>query len=865
MGENTEVEVPLLMDQGNDDNLNDSPDELYESQQQQEEFGVESLDYEPIHSVVYAKKKRRQQPRKIYGYTGVTLAKWTITILIGILVGVVAYIIESSQEVLITFKKDWTQKMIGNGLGLAFLGYATFGIMLVLVSSCLVIFWAPAAAGGGVTFVMAYLNGNDIPDFFRPSTLFTKIFGTICTVSSGLPIGQEGPLVHIGAAIASSLTWMYGRVPLRTKEGTSSRSPRDCWEWLSGILPQNWPFNFYNDRDRREFISAGAAAGLAAAFGAPIGGVLFSLEEASSFWSRKVMWRALLCTSCATMVLSWLHERQFSLSLPGNISFHGLQPEFDPQDIPLFVVTSLSAGVLGACLNNIHDWLSQYRPSSRHKSLRVVEACLATLVSVAVIFLLPHFFGQCLPMQDEQEGDEYWFQYTCPKVNTDTGVAYYNDLATLFFSVPHQTIQQLLALAGGENSPFTIPSLAIHSGSFLLLFILAYGVATPGGIFMPSIMVGASFGACLGRIYEIFFPLGTVQPGLHALVGATAMLGGVFRTSISLVVIMVEGTGGIDFILPVIVAIVLSNWAAYHIHSAGAYESDLEHLGGVCFLQSEAPHKLISVTAADIMAHNVICFNEIVSVREVVKVLRETSHNGFPVLRFTSSELTSHPDGQLVGLILRHQIMLLLEERALIEVDSIALTRPLSYRFANVRETRITREQSYLEHAMQVYHHNHHPHRRYLNSKPEAVDELGIDGLLQEDSSPDVNGDIASDGAPEGSAAVKKPNHPTVPDKDLALDLRPWMNRAPITVRAECSARRVYIIFRTLGLRHLCVTDYNNSVIGMITRKDIAEAENSLPVVESWTPRLAYMDSSRSFGRASYRERTPQDVFFSVP
>jgi hypothetical protein len=104
MEENTEVEVPLLMDQGNDVNLNDRPDELYESQQQQEEFGVESLDYEPIHSVVYAKKKRRQQSRKIYGYTGVTLAKWTITILIGILVGVVAYIIESSQEVLITFK-----------------------------------------------------------------------------------------------------------------------------------------------------------------------------------------------------------------------------------------------------------------------------------------------------------------------------------------------------------------------------------------------------------------------------------------------------------------------------------------------------------------------------------------------------------------------------------------------------------------------------------------------------------------------------------------------------------------------------------------------------------------------------------------
>jgi hypothetical protein len=67
MWENMEVEVPLLTDQGNYDRFNDSPHELYESQQQQEEFGVESLDYEPIHSVVYAKKKRREQTRRIYG------------------------------------------------------------------------------------------------------------------------------------------------------------------------------------------------------------------------------------------------------------------------------------------------------------------------------------------------------------------------------------------------------------------------------------------------------------------------------------------------------------------------------------------------------------------------------------------------------------------------------------------------------------------------------------------------------------------------------------------------------------------------------------------------------------------------------
>ena len=76
-----------------------------------------------------------------------------------------------------------------------------------------------------------------------------------------------------------------------------------------------------------------------------------------------------------------------------------------------------------------------------------------------------------------------------------------------------------------------------------------------------------------------------IVPSMYALVGGTAVLGGVFRASISLVVIVVEGTRQINYIFQVILAVVMSNWVAHNIHSEGVYESDLEKNGTVSFLR----------------------------------------------------------------------------------------------------------------------------------------------------------------------------------------------------------------------------------------------------------------------------------------
>ena len=89
-------------------------------------------------------------------------------------------------------------------------------------------------------------------------------------------------MIHSGSAIAASLARAH-------------RSGRDGKAWAVDA-------EIRSDRETRDFVACGAAAGVAAAFGAPIGGVLFSLEEGASFWSTKLTWRSFFCammTKCA--------------------------------------------------------------------------------------------------------------------------------------------------------------------------------------------------------------------------------------------------------------------------------------------------------------------------------------------------------------------------------------------------------------------------------------------------------------------------------------------------------------------------------------------------------------------------------------
>ncbi|KIZ04574.1 Chloride channel protein CLC-a [Monoraphidium neglectum] len=172
----------------------------------------ESLDYEPVQNKIFYKRMKAAKEKKhLFGYTGHTFAKFLITITSGLLTGVFAVALSQLVHHSFEWKNEYVQSILdepGEGrIWIAFLWHCAYSCLLVSFAVALVQYWAPQSAGAGVTLVMAYLNGNHVPNLLRLRTLVAKFVGTVFSVAAGLPMGPEGPMVHMGACVASVITY----------------------------------------------------------------------------------------------------------------------------------------------------------------------------------------------------------------------------------------------------------------------------------------------------------------------------------------------------------------------------------------------------------------------------------------------------------------------------------------------------------------------------------------------------------------------------------------------------------------------------------------------------------------------------------
>ncbi|KAL1335118.1 hypothetical protein HN51_064057 [Arachis hypogaea] len=699
---------------------------------------IESLDYEIIENEFFKQDWRSRGASQIFQYI---FMKWLLCFLIGLIVSLIAFCNNLAVENLAGIKFVITSNMmLERRFLLAFAVFFASNLGLTIFSAVITALIAPAATGSGIPEVKAYLNGVDAPGIFTVRTLFVKIIGSITAVSSSLLIGKAGPLVHTGACVASLLG-----------QGGSKRYGL-TWKWLRF---------FKNDRDRRDLVMCGSAAGIAAAFRAPVGGVLFALEEMTSWWRSALLWRAFFTTAIVAIVLRAMIDVCLSgkcglFGKGGLIMFdvYSASISYHLAEVPLVFILGVIGGILGSLYNfMLSKVLRVYNFINEKGTIcKIVLACVISIFTSFLLFGLP-WFASCQPCPlDAAE--------PCPTIGRSGNFKkfqcppdHYNDLASLIFNTNDDAIRNLFSR--DTNEEFQYSSMFIFFITCFFLSIFSYGVVAPAGLFVPVIVTGASYGRFVGMLVG---KRTNLHHGLYAVLGAASFLGGSMRTTVSLCVIMLELTNNL-LLLPLIMMVLLVSKTVADAFNANIYDLIMK-AKGFPYLETHAEPYMRQLTVGDVVTGPLQMFNGIEKVRNIVFILKTTRHNGFPVI--DEPPLSEAP--VLSGLILRDHLVTLLKNKV-------------------------------------------------FSSTPRAIGDDGFKKFTSDD--------FAKKGSNKGEKI--EDIQLTEEEMEMFIDLHPFTNTSPYTVVETMSLGKALTLFREVGLRHLLVIPKitgRSPVVGILTRHD---------------------------------------------
>ncbi|KAK2142066.1 hypothetical protein LSH36_1000g00029 [Paralvinella palmiformis] len=467
-----------------------------------------SQDYDQCENKLFMEEQENERSLKVRRKW---MARWIVNLLTGIGTALVATVIEIGIEYVAHYKFWLLRKLVvwcdtGWRTALPLLYWIVVNCCLVFLGSSLVTFievnilvlsravssyfislhihlpsvrsYSPQAVGSGIPQIKCYLNGVKIPGLLTLRALIAKSFGVILSVSGGLACGKEGPMIHSGAIVAAGVS-----------QGRSKMLKTDfkIFEYLR------------SDTERRDFVSGGAAAGVSAAFGAPVGGLLFSLEEGASFWNQSLTWRIVFASMIATftvnVLLSAIHGHPADLSNPGLISFGRFSHiTYQAIEIPIFLLM----GVLGKYL--YYHVTSDFKTAGgryiANNWLKVLEAMLVSAISAVMGFTLIFLVNDCVPDDARGHHDESVVKLYCSESE-------HNVMSAIFFKTPEQT---LIAILHDNMGSYTVLTLSLFVCLYFLLACWTYGLSVSSGIFIPCLLTGATWGRLVGMGVMYLFP-----------------------------------------------------------------------------------------------------------------------------------------------------------------------------------------------------------------------------------------------------------------------------------------------------------------------------------------------------------------------
>lgn len=484
------------------------------------------------------------------------LLQFVMTVAIAFVTAMIMFVVSHSVETLAEFKNESVLDLLEegeSGSAAAYFTYLAISLLFVIIASASVAILAPAARGGGVPYVIAYLNGTNVMEYFSCRIVLVKSWALIWTIAAGMSQGMEGPFVFIGGGVAAILNAAMDIVfPFFPKHSSYAKIIR-------GI------------REERIFMAGGMAAGLAVAFDAPIAGVLFALEGATAFLSAPVVLRIFGCAMFASFFNDLGHTK-FSASIRNHnllsVSNSGVQSAYawTLLEIFPFLLLALIGGVVGALATKINMKFSRWRhhhmqaavPTIRMVVKQVGEVCVFCFLTVTPFFVLPFLFG-CREKHALCDVYVAALPTRCRQAHCAEG--FYSEVGTIVYSSANQIAALMFDRSLTWESEFHTAPLFCYGLLYWLLVSSLYGAYIPGGLFVPSIVVGGIYGRVVGIATQAIYPASVVvNPGVYSLLGAASMLGGFTRLALPVVIMLVELTGDATYLLPMMLVSVLGKF-----------------------------------------------------------------------------------------------------------------------------------------------------------------------------------------------------------------------------------------------------------------------------------------------------------------
>ncbi|KAF1747724.1 hypothetical protein GCK72_024190 [Caenorhabditis remanei] len=548
------------------------------------------------------------------------LSDWMFLALLGVAVAFISILVDmmvfSFQElqrktvsIYNIYGADQSYLLWGCGL----LGWCGYMVGLVAASACFVHYVAPQAIGSGIPEMKTIIRGVILVDYLTLRTLVSKIFGVAMALGSGVPIGKMGPFVHIASVVANQM----------------------C------LLAAKFDSAYREESRRMECLAAACAVGVACTFSSPVGGVLFSIEVTTMYFSVRSYWRGFFAACCGATTIRLLRAYVVETEVTVNAFYQtSFRPDaFSVNELPLFALLGLFCGILGAGYISIYRTVVLFLRNNRYAKMVFQRHWIVYPIVFSCVFSVlsyPHGLGM----------------FSTGRIKFGANLRDFFANCSFMATTPDDLV------CGAE-----IYSHWLNRGNILLLLflfvivhfifsIISFTLPVPSGVFLPVFVLGAAIGRLYGEVLGLILEdIHVIRPGIYAVVGAASFSASVTHT-VSVSVMIFEITGQLHFILPVMISVMLSNAVCAYLQPS--FFDTIIKIKHLPFLPDIPPSSnLVHTTYAEhIMVSPVKFITKITTYNEI----REAVQTGLRLYPVVDSKNTQ----MLIGTVSRRYLTILL-------------------------------------------------------------------------------------------------------------------------------------------------------------------------------------------------------------